>query len=277
MANGVNELQYLIPEIWSTKGYDRLKAKVGLFSNIFAKDYDGEIKQKGDTVNVHQIGALTAETLASDKSQFSTQDASWTNFQIIADRIVVNAVEFTDLAKLQSLEYQEEVMGELIYGLQYKMEQDVISALLPSSSSPDHTIAPASAGDLAAVDLATIRTLMSQAKVPLANRYLALAPTYYGDLLQKNTVTSLDFVSGNSAQSGVLSQFMGLQIFEHDILSDDVGYAVHPSALQIVTQKSIEIKISDQHANRKLGYLMSAHMVWGLKLMDNKRIIKISG
>lgn len=276
MANGITELTNLIPEIWSPKMYDRLKNKIA-FANLFAKDYEGEIKNVGDTVNVNTIGALAAETLSSDKAQFSSQSISVTQNQIVANRQVVNAVEITDLAKLQSLEFQAKIQEELVYGLQLKMEQDIIAALLPSTSAPDHTIAPASAGVLAAVDCGSLRALLSTAKVPLNNRYLALAPSYFTDLLNSTTVTSMDFVSGNSAESGVLAKFMGFQIFEHDLLDADVGYAFHPSAIELVMQQSIRVKISDLHSQNKLGYLISADMVWGYKLMDSVRLAKISG
>jgi aspartokinase len=70
---------------------------------------------------------------------------------------------------------------------------------------------------------------------------------------------------------------MGFQIFEHDLLSADVGYAFHPSAVQIVMQQGVNVKISDLHSQNKLGYLISVDMVWGVKQMDSSRLVKISG
>jgi hypothetical protein len=97
-------------------------------------------------------------------------------------------------------------------------------------------------------------------------------------LLSKTQVTSGDFVSGgNSAQAGVLSQFMGFEIMEHNLLSADVGFAVHPSALLLVMQQDVRVKISDLHSQNKYGYLLSADFVYGFVLADNKRLVKISG
>lgn len=274
--NGKTELDYLIPEIWSSKMYDELRSSIA-FANIFSREYEGEIRNVGDTVKVQQIVAPTGEILTDDKAQFTSSAMQVNQLSIVANKRASAAFEFTDLAQLQSISFQAQAQEALVYAIRLKMENDIIAGLLPSTSSPDHTIGPASASDLAAADLGTMRTLLSAAKVPLANRMLVLAPSYYGDLLSKTQVTSMDFVNGNSAQSGVISSFMGFQIMEHNLLTADYGYAVHPSAMQLVMQQEVRIKISDLHPQNKYGYLLSADMVYGWTLFDNKRIVQISG
>jgi len=180
------------------------------------------------------------------------------------------------LAQMQSLEFSGKVVEALSYAIRLKMENAVIAAMLPSLSAPDHDISPAAASDLAAADLGTLRTLLSIAKVPVTGRGLFLSPSYYGDLLSKTQVMSADFTAGNSSQSGVASAFMGFNIMEHNLLGTDVGYACHPSALQIVKQKGVTVKVSDLHPLGRLGYKVSAHMIYGIKVADDKRLVKIS-
>lgn len=275
-VNGKAELDYLIPEIWSAKMYSELRNDI-MFANIFSREYEGEIKNFGDTVNVQQIVAPTGEIITDDKQQFESQTMSVNRIAITANKRASAAFEFTDLAQLQSMAFQADAQEALLYAIRLKLESDIIASLVPSASSPDHQIAPASASDLAAADLGSIRTLLSTAKVPVSNRKLLLAPSYYGDLLSKTQVTSADFVNGNSAQQGVVSQFMGFEIMEHNLLGSDIGYAVHPSAMLLVMQQDIRIKISDLHSQNKYGYLLSADMVYGFTLADNKRLVKISG
>lgn len=276
-VNGKTELDYMIPEIWSAKMYQELRNDV-MFANIFSREYEGSISSFGDTVNVQQIVAPTGEIITDDKAQFNSSTMQVNRIAITANKRASAAFEFTDLAQLQSMSFQAEAQEALVYAIRLKLESDIIAALVPSASNPDHQISPASASDLAAADLGSIRTLLSTAKVPVSNRSLLLSPSYYGDLLSKTQVTSSDFVAGgNSAQAGVLSQFMGFQIMEHNLLGTDIGYAVHPSAMLLVMQQDIRIKISDLHSQNKYGYLLSADMVYGFTLADNKRIVKISG
>ena len=276
VISGKTELASMIPTIWSPMMYDELRAKIA-FLNLFSREYSGNIANVGDTVKINQLVAPSGEILTDDEAQFSSEALSFNTFNIVANKRASASFEITDMAQLQSLEFQAQAREALVYAIRKQIESAIIAALIPSASAPDHQIAPASPSDLNAVDLAAMRTLLSEAKVPTSNRYLALSPSYYGDLLQKNVVTSQDFVTANSAQDAVVSKFMGLNIFEHDLLPADVGYAVHPSALQMVIQRDVRVKISDLHSNYKYGTLISADIIFGFTLADNKRIVKING
>lgn len=275
-VNGAADLVNLIPVITSPKIYSELRNSI-MFANYFEREYEGEISSYGQQVKVNTIVAPEGEILSDDKAEFASADMQVDQFTITCDKIAVASFDITDLAQIQSLDFQAQMVEALSYSIRKKMENQILSALLPSTSAPDHDIAPAAASDLAAVDLGSMRTLLSTAKVPVNGRALFLAPSYYGDLLSKTQLTSLDFVPGQAGASGVLSNFMGFNIMEHNLLSADVGYACHPSALQVVMQKGVTVKVSDLHPLGRLGYKVSAHIIFGVKLADNKRLIKISG
>lgn len=277
-VSGKTELQNLIPQMWSDDMYDELRNKI-IFASIFNRDYEGEISQMGDTVKVNQIVAATGEILTDDKQTFSSEEITVNQYEIVVNKRASAAFEFTSLAQLQSQSFEQEAQEALLHGIRTQLENDIIAALLPSTATPDHDIAPVSAGDLAAVDMAAMRTLFSQAKLPVTNRWFVGDPQYYGDLIQKSAFSSSDFIPAGSPQAtGALTNpLYGFTVAEHDLLSADTGYAVHPSALSLVMQQGIRVKISDLHTQKKYGFLLSADMVYGFKLFDNKRIIKISG
>jgi hypothetical protein len=169
--------------------YAELRNKVA-FLNFFSREYEGAIRTVGDTVKIQQLVAPSAEILTSDKAQFNTLPVTVSNIDVVANKRAVAAVEVTDMAMLQSLDFQEELQNSLVYAVRKKIEQDIIASLIPSASAPDHQIAPAAASALAAVDLATLRTLLSTALVPTEQRALFLAPSYYGDLMVSTQVMS---------------------------------------------------------------------------------------
>lgn len=276
--SGKTELANLIPELWSPDFYDELRKNL-IIAPVFERVYEGVIANIGDTVRVNQINKGSAEILTDDKQEFASQTASISQFTIEVTKRAVSSYEITDLAQLQSQAFENMLRETMVYELQEKIENDVIAALLPSTSAPDHDIAPASAGDLAAADVAGMRTLFSKQAVPVNNRFLFLDPQYYGDVIQKTAFSSSDFIpAGSPASSGAISSpLYGFTVAESQNLSADVGYAVHPSALQMVMQQGLRIKLSDLHAQNKFGFLISADIVYGFKLFDNKRIIKISG
>lgn len=275
-VNGLVDLQNLIPQIWSTQMYTRLRQNM-TFMNIFSRAYEGQILGVGDVVKINQIGAIAAETLTDDKATFSTQDIEVTQFQLTANRRAVASVEITDMALMRSLEFQNSVMDELQYSIMQQIESYIISLMIPSASAPDHDIAPVSASDLAPVDLSNLRTLASRANWPLSERYFIPSPEYYSDLTNKTQVMSFDFTRTNDSGNGSVNLYSGFRIAESNQLPADVGYAVHPSAIQAAMQSQVQVKISDLHSQKKFGKLISADIVFGAALFDNKRIIKISG
>jgi hypothetical protein len=58
MANYITEF---IPEIWSAKILDD-KKKIHVFGGLANRDYEGEIKQKGDKVRIPQVGHPTVQS-----------------------------------------------------------------------------------------------------------------------------------------------------------------------------------------------------------------------
>jgi len=278
VVNGATELANFIPEIWSAKMYPELRKSL-VFGSIFNRDYEGDLNNLGDKVHVNQINAPAAEVLTSDKDTYSTSLLESTQIDIVADKRISAAYQFSDLAKLQSMAFEAEAQAALIYSLQLKLEQLLIGILVPIDGTPDHDIAPATPGLMAAADLANARTLLSKADVPMVDRYWIGSPSYYGDLITNTTIASRDYVpAGSPTSTNFLTEpLYGFPIGESNVLANDTSFAVHRSALSLVMQQGIRIQISNLHAQGKYGYVMSADMVVGYKLMDNKRIVKISG
>jgi hypothetical protein len=277
-TSGKTELDYLIPEVWASEMYDELRSSL-LMANFFNRDYEKEIAKKGDTVHVQQITAPSGQETQDDKDLIVAEELNVNQIDIVADRIARASFELTNLADLQSQSFQADAQEALVYAVAKIVEDRIIASMIPSAAAPDHIIAPAAASDLAAADLAGIRTLMSKQYIPTTNRMFWGDPQYYGDLLgETNFVNSQYIPAGSPTSSGSFgSPLYGFQIEEHNGLAADTGYAAHRSALTIVMQKAMSVKISDLHPVKKDGYLITASVIFGLKLMDNKRIVKISG
>lgn len=275
VQSGTSVLANRIPEIWSPLIYEKLLADV-MFLNFFETKYQAGLSF-GDTINVQTINEPTGEVLTDDLAAFSSEAMSVTNQAITVTKRASASFVISDLAKLQALEFQAQAVDKLTYAVRKQFESAIIAALIPSAAAPDHDISPAAPSDLAGEDVVRMATLLSESYVPVSERGLFLAPSYMGDLKSKTGVMSRDFVTANSAQTGAINQYAGFDIMEHNLLSADVGFACHKSAMQLVVQQGVRVQISPRHAVNYYDFVVSADMVFGLKLMDNKRIVKISG
>ena len=268
-TNGKVEFAHLIPTVWSSLIYQELRHRVA-YLNLCHRDYEGEIRNLGDKVKVNTIIAPEGEILTNDKASFNPEEFKTSQFEIEADRRAVASFEITDMAKLQSLEFQQEVINALVYSIQLQMEKDIQGIMIPKSDNRLTTLV-GSSFDVA--DVVALRTLLRENLVPAdENLYLSTSPTFYGSLMQKNMVVGADFGSVNDLMAGDVKKLAGFKTFEHDLEVGKVARAFHTSALQVVAQTEVNVKISDLHAQKKFGYLVSADIVYGRKLADNARI-----
>lgn len=270
-ANGKEDFLSLIKAVWAPQFYSKLKNDL-ILANLFSRDYEGEIKAKGDTVKVNQISVGSAETLSNDKVQFSSQKVVVTPFELTVNRQTVHAVEISNLALLQSEEFMQELMKEMTYEIMFKMESEIIAYY---NSQVTNVINPTAASDFAAVDIAKIRTAQSKAKLPMTDRYTVLSPDYYGDLLTKNQIISSDFVDGRPFQDQKLPTLLGNKVFEHNALATDTGMSFHKSALQLAMQKELSFDIVNLKSNNKLAQMVVCDIVWDMKMFDKDRAWKL--
>jgi hypothetical protein len=274
-VSGTTELANLIPEIWSPITYQELRNKL-IFADVFERTYEGSLQNMGDTVKVNQIVAPTGEILTDDKQEFASETMQVNQFNIVVNKRASASFEITDLAMLQSQAFEAEAQESLVYAIRKQIEEDLIAELAASATLTDN---PTAASDLAAVDMARLRTTMSTNKVPTSRRFFIAAPSYIGDLITKQQIASRDYVpAGSPTTTGAISEpLYGFTMIEHDLLSADLGYALHPSCLQMVMQQGLRIKVSDLHSNNKYGFLISADIVYGFNTFDSNRYIQMSG
>lgn len=270
------EVQYQIQKYWSPLFTKQLRESL-MLGSLVNKDYQGAIARQGDTVRVSQINAPNGQllTVGTDADSFDSEAISTSYVDIKADKRAVAAYEFQDLVELQSqIQSQNpEVMAALQYAIAKQINDYLYGLVSPSTSSPDHSIA--SVTDFNASQLAACRILAAQAKWAQDGRWYALLdPQYYGDQLNATTLVSSDYGASDAPTiSGQIAlKRFGFNVLEDNSRSADYGLLFHPDFMHLVMQQEVQVKISDLHAQKKFGMLMSVDMVFGAKLGINGNV-----
>lgn len=268
-----------IQKYWAPIFTKQLRAN-WILPELVSKDYDGEIKRQGDTVRVSQINKGTGQllTVGTNADSFNTQSVSTSYVDIKADKRAVSAYEFQDLVELQSQVNKEkpEFLQTMRDEITEQVNNHLYSLVAPSASAPDHTLT--SVTDFNAAQLSACRILAAQAHWPKDGRWYCLPdPVYYGDLLNSVTITGSDYGADDAPLIGgqiALKRF-GFNVLEDDSRGADEALLFHPDFLHMVSQMEVNFKVSDLHAQKKFGYVISADLVFGAKLGidgDNKHI-----
>lgn len=276
LADITNQVQ----KFWAPVFTKEMRQKM-LLGSLVNKDYEGEIKKGGDTVYVSQVNAPTGETLTigTDADTFQSQPISTDRVTIQANKRFVAAYEVEDVASLQSqLDIEGSPLREsLIYAVNKQVDDYLKSLINPSSSAPDHLIA--SVTDFTATQLAGVRKLAATAKWDRSKPWYGLLdPSYYSDLIDESINTRDYGVNDKTFVDGVIGEKrMGFNIFEDDGLATDNGIFFHPDFLHLVLQPQVNVKISDLHAQKKFGLLMSVDIIGGAALGcdGDKKHIKV--
>ncbi len=271
-VNGKSELQSLIPTSWSEDYFEELRPKVQLVG-VASADYQGAIAKRGDKVKVPQWVKPEAETLDSDKQQFGTKAAVINQFELECNFITIASFIITDLADLQSISYQEQMKKALTDSVAEKMERQAYAYALSQAG----VVSINSAGSFTIDDFSNLSLALSDALVPNEDRYLFLSPRYHHLAGKSSQLSSSDFVPGQPIVDRKLPKIQNFNVAEYNIAATKKqALALHRSALQIATQKQMTIKLSDLHSQQRLGYLVSAHIIWGMKIFDAARMKKIT-
>lgn len=276
-ATLVQELNEQTKKYWSPLSRDELKER-SVAVNIFNREYEGEIKQGGDSVKINQwvLGEANQKTVGEGHESFETNKLDANQITLVADKVWTHAFEFDDLVKIQTqLENPE---SELRMGMEAavarKINRYLFSLMNPSSSNPDHDVTGVS--DFTYDELLNVRMLATQAHWgDEQQRYMFLDPSYHKDFLSDTTVASGDYgAEDRPAISGKIGlKRAGFNIFEDDsqgLLSldsansatADVGLAVRPDALHLALG-GFEYEISRLHSNKQFGFVMSLKVIGG--------------
>lgn len=269
-----------IQKYWAPVFTKRLRENL-LLGGLVSKEYMGSITRGGDTVRVSQIVDVTGQllTVGTDADSFSPEAITTTYVDIKADKRAVASVEFQDLVELQSQIDGTKVQDTLMFAMQKQMNDYLYSLVSPSTSAPDHEIG--SVTDFNSSQLGACRVLAAQAKwSPEGGWYALLSPQYYQDLLNSTTMISSDFVSDSPVAGGVIgAKRFGFSCFEDNSRTGDYGLLFHPDFLHMVQQTSVNVKVSDLHAQKKFGMVMSVDIVFGAKLGNQGAVkhIRVQG
>lgn len=260
------EVQDQVQKFWSPMLTKELRESL-LLGSLVNREYEGSIQEQGDTVRVSQIVSPNGElrTVGVDADSFETEQLATMKVDIKADKRAVAAFEFTQLSQLQSQIGSQE--SEIRDALRFAIERQINNHLYSVAVAPsEHTMYGVT--DMNSSKLLLARKAAGKAKW-LRNKgwFALLDSSYYTDLLASGTMTSGDMVDDRPVVGGQISTpRYGFNILEDNSRAEDAGLIFHPDFMHLVMQSEISFKISDQHANKKFGFIISADIIFGAKL-----------
>jgi len=266
----------IIPEVWSSRFYDINRDRLPFFDSV-SKDYSGEIQAMGDIVNISSIPEFDQATLLAEGAAGDADAVTITSQALTINSRAFKDVIVTREADLQSLSFMDQLRDRMIFAINKKIQADIISAIVPSASTPDHQISYDSGTTLALADILEAKELLDTANVAEDNRSCVLGAAAINDCLNITGFVSRDFIpAGSPLTSGaILTPIAGFMPKMTNVVST-TSYFFHPSFLTIAIQDQLRIAMYDLGVDGVRGTRVNADVLYGIKQLDDERIVSIS-
>lgn len=266
----------IIPEIWSRRFYEILKDKLPFIDSV-STDYQGEITSLGNIINIASVPEFSAAAELAEDAAGSADAVTITSQQLVINKRTYKDYLVTDLAQIQSIPFMDQLRDRAIFAIQKRMQAVILAAIVPSAAAPDHQISYTAGTTLALADILAAKELLDTQNVPEDRRICVVGAAQYNDLFNITGFVSRDFIpAGSPLTSGAIATpVCGFEIKMTNVVST-TSYFFHPSFMSMAIQKEINVGDFDQRVNGTRGTRVTIDVLWGLKQLDNKRVVSIA-
>jgi N4-gp56 family major capsid protein len=224
-------LSNFIPEVWSAQLLKQLRKNlVAAQSSVCNNDYEGEIKNHGDTVRINSIGPVTIFDYTKDVDMAAPQVLSSSAEVLVIDQAKGFNFAVDDIDKAQmNVNVMQEAMSLASYGIADKMDQFLlglytkVAGTVGASGGGDATaITPTSSNVYEA--LVNANTYLNENNVPRDGRFAIVPPFFEGWLLKDSRFVSYGTVANrDDLANGAIGRAAGMDIMVSNNVSNASG------------------------------------------------------
>lgn len=234
------------PTIFSAEVLSSLK-KTLVFAGpgVVNRDYEGEIRNTGDTVKITSISRPTVDTYTKNSTTISFETLTDASRSLLIDQSKYFAFEIDDIDYRQSADggrLMSEAAQEAAYALADTADQYVAGLYSGVDSGNAISTTSITSAALAVTGLINLKVKLDNAKVPTQGRYCIVPPWYHGLLLGSDTFVRADASgSADTLRNGQVGRAFGFDVLvSHNcvnVTGDDwIVQAGHPAAVTFAEQ-----------------------------------------
>lgn len=272
-----------IPELWSARLLHALD-KSHIAANLVNRNYEGQIKQQGDTVHINSIGAVTVNdytrnTDISDPEVLTTTDqtleinqSKYFNFQIDDVDAAQAAGDMMDTAMQRAAYALNDVSDAFLL--------TTIAAGVDAANKIGNSAAIVLTKDNIYENIVALRTKLDKQNVPTAGRYIVIPPEVYALLLMDSRfVTASDGGTANKVLlNGEVGSVAGFTVY----MSNNVKYTTDhweiPASVAYSTTFAEQIVSTEAYRmEKRFADAVKGLHVYGAKVTDGKAVAVLYG
>lgn len=273
-----NAYSAFIPEIWSQK-LNNMLAKNCVMLQCVNKNYEGEIKNQGDSVKIITPAAVTISTL--DSSALTYSELTPTETDLVIDQKKFFAFKINDVAKAQA---NQDIMEAHLQNAKKAIEEVQDSYLLGQHVNVDsnNIIGGTTAITL---DKSTIYSNFVALALKLKNSdavnnnqkpWVVINPTIESYLLQSPEFISAYNVADETLREGAIGRIAGMDVLVSTNLTATAGkFYVLAGTNEAITFASQLSKVESLRDKDSFSDLVRGLYLYGAKTVQAKSLAKM--
>ena len=221
-------LDTFVPSIWAAQLLQPLYKSL-VFASVVNRDYEGEIRQFGDSVRINEIGDITV----SDYTKYGTltwQELSSAQKTLYIDKAKSFSFSIDDIDEAQSKpKVMAEAMSRAAYAIADEIDQDI--AELYSEAGNTITATTVTTTNVLSW-VASFAEALNEQNVPTAGRFLIIPPAIVTKLLL--TVSggvSTDGIPKETSPGQIANGFVG-NVYGFNVLMSNNVYSASSGVYQ---------------------------------------------
>lgn len=272
-----------IPELWNARLLHALD-KSHVAANLVNRNYEGQIKQQGDTVHINSIGAVTVNdytrnTDISDPEVLTTTDQT---LEINQSKYFNFQIDDVDAAQAAG-DMMDTAMQRAAYALNDVSDAFLLTTIATGADTANkigNSAAIALTKDNIYENIVALRTKLDKQNVPTAGRYIVIPPEVYALLLMDSRfVTASDGGTANKVLlNGEVGSVAGFTVY----MSNNVKYTTDhweiPASVAYSTTFAEQIVSTEAYRmEKRFADAVKGLHVYGAKVTDGKAVAVLYG
>lgn len=272
-----------IPELWNARLLYALE-KAHVAANLVNRNYEGEIRQQGDTVHINSIGAVTVddytrntdiddpEVLTTTDQTLTIDQAKYFNFQI----------DDVDAAQVAG-DMMDTAMQRAAYALNDAADAFLLQTIatgVDTNNKIGGSAAIALTAENIYENIVALKTKLDKANVPTTGRYIVVPPEIHALLLLDDRFVKAS--DGGTANDTLLNGEVGRVAGFTVYMSNNVKYTTDhweiPASVQTSTTYAEQIVSTEAYRmEKRFADAVKGLHVYGAKVTDGKQIAVLYG
>lgn len=272
-------LQNFIPTIWAGEILDTFQNS-HVLASLCNRDYEGEIKQAGDTVKINAIGEISVASYVKNSTSITPEELQTAQTTLLIDQSKYFAFKVDDVDAVQA---NVTVMQKAMAKAAYKLSETADAAIAALYASAAHTVTDATFDSALAFDtIAQAAQYLNEESAPKQGRWLVLPPWAITKLLLAKILNTEGSVNAeNELSNGFIGTLMGFKVYESNNLYQTgtapnyttIALAGVPEAISYAEQI---VKVEAYRPEASFSDAVKGLHVYGYKVVQPKGLVAIS-